>query len=158
MMDDLDEDVARLKAKWLAAGVTPPRALDAEEEAIAARWLSLGPTEARKLATTTGDRRYRPPVVLAHWGYIPTVRDDWRTVAKPGYFYVETFRGSEKATLFEGDKIGCMKVVDRLQRMRVSVTRVGQERSAEELHGYAKAPPVRSARFAILDQLKDFRA
>lgn len=156
MMDDLDQDVARLKAKWFGAGVTPPRALDAEEEAIAARWLNLGSKEARKLATTTGGRQYRAPIVLAHWGYIPAVREDWRTLGKPGYFYVETFRGSEKATLFEGDKIGCMKAVDRLQKMRVSVTRVGQERSPEEIHGYAKPKPARSKRFAIMDQLREF--
>lgn len=161
MMDDLEQDVARLKEKWFGAGTTPPRALDLEEEAIAAKW--LGKTEAQKLASTRGGKKYRPPVVLAHWGYIPSSRESRYDPATGGfvqgdYWYCETFRGTEKETLFAGDKIGCLKAVDRLQKMGISVTRVGQERAPEEIHGHPKIKPGRSKRFAIMNQLKEFGA
>lgn len=159
MFDDLDQDVARLKAKWFGEGAALPRALDAEEESIAAKW--LGRTEARKLATTGNGKRYRPPVVLAHYGYIPAMRearDAHFSMLLGDYWYLEVFTGSQKETVFQGEKMGCLKAVSRLQRMGISVTRVGSERAPEELAPRRSVRPARSKKFAIMDELKGYRA
>lgn len=151
MFDDLDKDVASLKAKWFGDGYTPPAALDSQEEAIAAKW--LGKTEARKLASTSNGKRYRPPVVLAHWGYIPEAREDrysatlFSLVPLGGYFYCEVFSNGSRETIFEGDKMGCLRAVSRLQKMGISVTRVGSEKSPEEIYGHQKPKPTKSKRF-----------
>lgn len=154
--DDLEADVARLREKWFGADAKPIKALDAEEQAVAAKW--LGKTEARKLSETRNGKRYRPPVVLGHYGYIPLARSEWWSSGIVGdYWYLEVFRGGEKETVYEGERMGCLKAVARLQRMGISVTRVGQERSPEELAPPVRAKPERSKRFAAMEHLKGFR-
>lgn len=161
MTDDLEADVARLRAKWFGPGSTPTRVLDPEEEAVAARW--LGKTEASRLARTTGERRYRPPVVIGHYGYIPRVREAYydnftSALAVGDYWYVEVFRGAEKETVFKGERDSCLQAVARLQRMGISVTRVGSERSPEEMAPSPRSKPARSRRFEVMEQLSRFRA
>lgn len=155
MTDDLEADVARLKAKWFGANAAQLRRLDADEEAVAAKW--LGRSEADRLARTAHGRAYRPAVVTGHYGYIPEVREDWRTHPKAGYWYVEVFRGAEKQTVFEGDRAGCTQTISRLTRMGILLTRVGAERSQEEITPPARAKPERSKRFAMMEQLKGFK-
>lgn len=160
--EDLEKDVAQLRAKWFGADAAPRRALDAEEEAVAARW--LGKHEAARLATTrSGERfRYRPTVVIAHYGYIPFSEGTHALHPLGDYFYLEVFKLGRKHTLFQGDRASCLKAVERLRSMGISVSRVGSERSPEEISPLGSATPSRhqrpSQRKVILDQLKGWRA
>lgn len=160
--DDLESDVARLRAKWFGKGSTPPKALDAEEEAVAAKW--LGRSEAARLARTRSGERFRPQrpaVVVAHYGYIPPAESPLSAVPLGDYWYLEVFKLGKKYTLYKGGRAGCLDAVSRLQRMRINVTRVGSERAPEELSPPAAALPSRqrrpSQRKAILEQLKGWR-
>lgn len=155
MAFDLEADVARLRAKWFGVDAAPLRRLDADEEAVAAKW--LGRSEADRLARTAHGRAYRPAVVTGHYGYICELREDWRTPPKAGYWYVEVFRGAEKQTVFEGDRASCTQAISRLTRMGIEVTRVGSERSPEELTPPSTPKQARSKRFAIMELLKGFR-
>lgn len=152
MEDDLEADVARLRAKWFGPGASLPKALDAEELAVATKW--MGRHAANKLANTRNGQRYRPPVVTVRWGYIPAADDGWLG----GYFYIEVTRDGRKHNLFKGDRMACLQVVARLERMNVQVTRIGSERSPEELAPLARSKPQPSARHDILKRLGSFRA
>lgn len=155
--DDLETDVARLRDKWFGKGATPVKALDADEEAVAAKW--MGKEAAHKLANTRAGERYRPPVVTARYGYIPEAdAGPWSAKALGDYWYVEVTRDGRKHTLFEGDRTGCLQALAKLQRMRVPVTRIGSERSPDELSPPARSKPQPSARHDILKRLGSFRA
>ncbi|RVD31436.1 hypothetical protein [Mesorhizobium sp. M4B.F.Ca.ET.017.02.2.1] len=166
MSDDLSEDEIQRMAEKLLAGYQPASALtglDPEELRMAQRL--LGRSNAERLATTGRDERfkYRRPVHVIEyyrggWGWAIDLLENGKRQTFKAQLSDDELRTVLDAIRKKGVPIRHFETEgekqDRLERARRLADR---ERQLEE-NPTPKDPPLRSARFDILNQLKDFRA